>query len=60
MAQYDSMIHTGARTADTDRIAEAQKKRAGRKARLTLPPAPQPVRHTHVPSVEECCRPEFD
>ena len=29
-----SMIHTGARTADTNRFAEAQKKRAARKARL--------------------------
>ena len=29
-----SMIHTGARTAETHRIAEIQKKRAARKARL--------------------------
>ena len=29
-----SMIHTGSRTAETNRIAEAQKKRAARKARL--------------------------
>ena len=31
---WRSMIHTGARTAEKDRIAEAQKKRAARKARL--------------------------
>ena len=55
---WRSMIHTGARTAETIRIAEAQKKCAARKARLyhftTLPPAFQPARHTHAPSVEEC------
>ena len=33
-AQARSMIQTGARTAETNRIAEAQKKRAARKARL--------------------------
>ena len=27
---------------------------------FTLPPASQPARHTHSPSVEECCRPELD
>ena len=27
---------------------------------FTLPPALQPARHTHAPSVEECCRPELD
>ena len=27
---------------------------------FTLPPAPQPARHTNAPSVEECCRPELD
>ena len=32
-----SMIHTGARTAETNRIAEVQKKRAARKARLYSP-----------------------
>ena len=32
--QWRSMIHTGARTSETHRIAEAQKKRASRKARL--------------------------
>ena len=31
---WRSMIHTGARTAETHRIAVAQKKRAARKARL--------------------------
>ena len=31
---WRSMIHTGARTAETIRFAEAQKKRAARKARL--------------------------
>ena len=31
---WRSMIHTGARTAETNRIAEAQNKRAARKARL--------------------------
>ena len=31
---WRSMIHTGARTAETHRFAEAQKKRAARKARL--------------------------
>ena len=31
---WRSMIHTGARTAETNRIAEAQKKRAAGKARL--------------------------
>ena len=51
---WHSMIHTGARTAETNRIAEAQKKRA------TLSPAPQPARHTHAPRVEECCRPELE
>ena len=35
---WRSMIHTGARTAETNRIAEeAQKKRAARKARLCSP-----------------------
>ena len=59
---WRSMIHTGARTAETIRIAEAQKKRAARKARLYSPllPSPQPARHTHAPNVEECCRPELD
>ena len=32
--QWRSMIHTGARTSETQRIAEAQKKSASRKARL--------------------------
>ena len=32
--QWRSMIHTGARTSETHRISEAQKKRASRKARL--------------------------
>ena len=32
--QWRSMIHTRARTSETHRIAEAQKKRASRKARL--------------------------
>ena len=32
--QWRSMIHTGARTSETHSIAEAQKKRASRKARL--------------------------
>ena len=32
--QWRSMIHTGARTSETHRIAEARKKRASRKARL--------------------------
>ena len=32
--QWRSMIHTGARTSEPHRIAEAQKKRASRKARL--------------------------
>ena len=27
---------------------------------FTLPPAPQPARHTHAPNVEECYRPELD
>ena len=57
---WRSMIHTGARTAETNRIAETQKTRAARKAIFTLPPAPQPARHTHAPSVEESCRPELD
>ena len=34
---WHSMIHTGARTAETIRIAEAQKNRAARKARLYSP-----------------------
>ena len=34
---WRSMIHTGARIAETIRIAEAQKKRAARKARLYFP-----------------------
>ena len=34
---WRSMIHTEARTAETNRIAEAQKKRAARKARLCSP-----------------------
>ena len=50
---WRNMIHTGARIAETIRIAEGQKKRA-------LPPSPQPARHTHAPNVEECCRPELD
>ena len=35
---WRSMIHTGARTAETNRMAEAQKKRAARQAKLY--PAP--------------------
>ena len=31
---WRSMVYTGARTAETNRFAEAQKKRAARKARL--------------------------
>ena len=27
---------------------------------FTLSPGPQPARHTHAPSVEECCRPKLD
>ena len=27
---------------------------------FTLPPAPQPARHTHARSVEECYRPDLD
>ena len=50
---WRSMIHTGARSAETNRIAEAQKKRAA------LPPALQQARHTHAPSVEKCCRTEL-
>ena len=42
------MIHTGARTTEKDRIAKAQKKRAAKRD-FTLPPAPQPARHTHAP-----------
>ena len=34
---WRTMTHTGARTAETIRIAEAQKKRAARKARLYSP-----------------------
>ena len=30
------------------------------KREFTLPSAPQPARHTHAPSVEECCRPYLD
>ena len=33
---WRSMIHTGARTAETNRIADAQKERAARKARLLV------------------------
>ena len=55
---WRGMIHTGVRTAETNRISEAQKKLAKRD--FTLPPAPQPARHTHAPSVEECFRPELD
>ena len=50
---WRSTIHTGARTADTHRIVELQRD-------FTLPPAARPARHTHAPSVEECCRPELD
>ena len=42
-------------------IAEAQKKRAARKAvQITPESAPQPARSTHSPGVEECCGPELD
>ncbi len=34
---WRSMIYTGARTAETNRIAEAQKKRAARKVRIYSP-----------------------
>ena len=58
---HRSMIHTGARTAETNRIAEAQKKRAVRKAIFysTTSASADPT-YTHAPCVEECCRPEFD
>ena len=57
---WRSMIHTGARTAETNRIAEAKKSALLAERDFTLPPALQPARHTHAPSVEECCRPELD
>ena len=58
---WRSMIHTGARTAETNRITKAQKMRVALTKRyFTLPPSPQPAQHTHAPSVEECCRPELD
>ena len=57
---WRSMIHTGARTAETNRIAEAQKSVLLAKRYFNLPPALQPARHTYAPSVEECCRPELD
>ena len=41
-----SMIHTGARTAETTRIAEAQKKLAARKAILYSPTIISTGRHT--------------
>ena len=51
-------------------LEQAQQKQTGsrrlRKSVLlakrdyTLPPALQPARHTHAPSVEECCRPGLD
>ena len=45
---WRSMIHTGARPAEKDRIVKGKKKRAA------LPPAPQPTRHTQIG------RPELD
>ena len=59
---WRSMIHAEARTAETNRIAEAQKSALLAKRDFTLPPALQPARHTHAhaPSVEECCRLELD
>ena len=57
---WHSMIHTGARTAETIRIAEAQKNALLAKRDFTLPPSPQPARHTHASNVEECCRPKLD
>ena len=44
---WRSMIHTGARTAETNRIAEAQKKRAARKARLYS--TPQRLSRSDIP-----------
>ena len=57
---WRSMIHTGARTAETNRIAEAQKKRAARKARLYSPNIASTGPTYPCPNVKECCRPELD
>ena len=58
--QWRSMIHTGARTSETHRIAEAQKKRASRKARLYSTSSTSAGPTYPCPSVEERYRPELD
>ena len=55
---WRSKIHTWARTAETNR--RLRKSALLAKRDFTLPPALQPARHTHAPSVEECCRSELD
>ena len=55
---WRSVIHTGARTAEINMITEAQSSVLLAKRDFTLSSAHQPARHTHAPSVEECCRPE--
>ena len=57
---WRSMTHTVARTGETNRFADVQKSALLAKRDFTLPPAPQPARHTHAPSVEGCGRPELD
>ena len=57
---WRSMIHIGARTAETHRIAEAQKKRAARKAILYSTTSASAGTTYHAPSVEECYRPKLD
>ena len=54
------MIHAGARTAEKDRIAEAQKKRAARKARLYSTTSTSAGPTYSCPSVAEFCRPQLD
>ena len=58
-SMWRSMIHTGARTAETNMIAEAPKSVLLANRDFTLLPAPQPARHAHAQIVEECCSPEL-
>ena len=57
---WRSMIHTGARTAEKTGSRRLRKSVLLAKQEFTLPTTPPPARHTHAPSVEECCRPESD
>ena len=57
---WRSMIHTGSRKQKQTGSRRLRKSALLTERDFILPPALQPARHTHAPSVEECCRPVLD